>query len=170
MAKRTINTKLYQSHQKAIQALRKYKREANFMNKKMNELVDEIVEALEADSHVERKTSKEYKCDLVVEDFMNMFLKEMEVISRIPFDLIFYVYRVYCNNHDFFSYDEKKYFKYSMLEYIESRPEWNRVFEEGQMRITAKDKEEMPSVVMGVDVRRMRREFDRERGLLVKVV
>ena len=57
-----------------------------------------------------------------------------------------------------------------MLEYIESRPEWNRVFEEGQMRITAKDKEEMPSIVMGVDVRRMCREFDRERGLLVKVV
>ena len=102
MAKRTINSKLYQSHQKAIQSLRKYKREANFMNKKMNELVDEIVEALEADSHVERKTAKEYKCDLVVEDFMNMFLKEMEAISRIPFDLIFYVYRVYCSNHDFF--------------------------------------------------------------------
>ena len=38
------------------------------------------------------------------------------------------------------------------------------------MRIIAKDKEEMPSIVMGVDVIRMCREFDRERGLLVKVV
>lgn len=170
MAKRKINSKLYQSHKRAIQSLRKYKREANFMNQKMNELVDEIIDALEADAFVERKTPKEYKCDLAVENFMDLFLAETEEISRIPFDLIFFVYRNYCRNHDLFSYDEKKYFKHSMLEYIECRPELNRVFDEGQKRIIEKDKKQMPSIILGVRISNsLYKNLDRDRGLLVKV-
>lgn len=170
MAKRKINSKLYQSHKEAIKSLRKYKREANFMNQKMNELVDEIIDALEADAFVERKTPKEYKCDLVVEEFLDLFFEEIKEISRIPFELVFVVYKGYCRNHSLFAYDEKKYFKYSMLEYIECRPECGWYFDEGQKRIIEKDKKQMPSVILGVRIsNNLYRDLDRDRGFLVKV-
>lgn len=167
MEKRKNNSKVNQGNMKTIKSLRQYKREVNILNKKMNELLDEIIETLEADAFVERKTDKECRCDLSVEEFMEMFLEKMDGISRIPFKLIFNVYQGYCKNHGLLAYDEKKYFKYAMLEYIESRTECNWFYDDGQQRIPEKDKKQMPSIILGVRLSKMYREMDRARGLLV---
>lgn len=167
MAKTIIDSKLYQGNMKTIKSLRQYKREVNIINKKMNELLAEIIKTLEADAYAERKTDNENRCDLSVVEFMEMFLEKMDGISRIPFKLIFYVYQGYCKNHGLLAYDEKKYFKYAMLEYIESRPGCNWFFDDGQQRIPEKDKKQMPSIILGVRISKMYREMDRARGLLV---
>ena len=167
MAKTIIDSKLVQTHTKTIKSLRQYKREANFINKKMNELIDEIIEALEEDAHAERKTDKEFKCDLAVEEFMDLFLEKMDGISRIPFKLVFLVYQSYCKNYGLFAYDDKKYFKHSVLEYIESRPECKWFYDDGQHRIPEKDKKQIPSMILGIRIGKMYRELDRARGVLV---
>ena len=167
MATRKIDSKLYQGNMKTIKSLRQHKREVNIINKKMNELLDEIIATLEADAYAERKIDNENRCDLSVVEFMEMFLEKMEGISRIPFKLIFYVYQEYCKKHGLLAYDEKKYFKYSMLEYIESRPECNWFYDDRQQRIPQIDKKQMPSIILGFRISKMYRGMDRVRGFLV---
>ncbi|SDB10876.1 hypothetical protein [Eubacterium oxidoreducens] len=171
MNTKTINSKLFQSHKSVIRAMRKYQKESNEANAKLNTMIEDVIYALNNDSAVQGKSAKELRCEAAFGDFMDSFLEETSELNKIPMALIYFVYKMYCNRFSEYSFDTKAQFKHALLMYLELCEDKKWVFKEDQCRWPLNDDiPKLPKTLKGIEMKRYYSEFDRRRGVLVKVV